>query len=178
MQATHLTALGEPAEQIVEVAHSQVCDLVAMSTHGRTALGRGLLGSVTDSVILSSHVPTLAITSEAANRYGSEATISGIMAPLDGTPFAERALPYVEYLARELSLEVTLARSADMTGAYSGFALVDITEEIAKAAGDYLEEVASDLRARGCELTAGSYAVGPAGRWPTWARSYPTTWSC
>ena len=105
-----------------------------MSANGRTALGRGILGSVTDSVILSSHVPTLAITPERAKRYweeGSE-TISRVLVPLDGTPFAERALPYAEYLARELSLEVVLARSADPSGPYSGFALVDLTEEIAE----------------------------------------------
>lgn len=35
------------------------CDLVAMSTHGRTGLGRLILGSAADKVLRGSHVPVL-----------------------------------------------------------------------------------------------------------------------
>ena len=73
--------------------------------------------------------------------------------PLDGTPFAETALPYIEYMASRLSMEVVLARSADPSGPFSGFALVDLTEEIEKAAEAYLEEVASILRGKGLSVT-------------------------
>ncbi len=55
VQAEAEVAIGNPAEQIVDTARRYDCDLIAMSTHGRNALGRGILGSVTDKVI---HCPS------------------------------------------------------------------------------------------------------------------------
>lgn len=44
---------------IVEFAHQQAADFVAMATHGRTGLRRMLLGSVAEQVIRHSHVPVV-----------------------------------------------------------------------------------------------------------------------
>jgi len=49
-QVTTLIREGRPGPEIVAAAHEQGCDLVVMSTHGRTGIRRALLGSVANHV--------------------------------------------------------------------------------------------------------------------------------
>ncbi len=53
--------IGNAAEEIIRVAGEINADLVAMSTHGRSGLGRWAFGSVTDKVLRSGIVPILTI---------------------------------------------------------------------------------------------------------------------
>jgi nucleotide-binding universal stress UspA family protein len=48
---------GRPDEEIVEAAHAAGADLIAMSTHGRSGLGRLLFGSVAEQVLRHADVP-------------------------------------------------------------------------------------------------------------------------
>lgn len=48
---------GRPEEQIVAVATEVGADLIAMSTHGRSGLGRLLFGSVAEQVLRHADVP-------------------------------------------------------------------------------------------------------------------------
>ena len=57
---------GPPAEAIVEAARYRHADLVVMSSHGRSGLGRLVLGSVAESVLRASSVPILLIRPGAA----------------------------------------------------------------------------------------------------------------
>lgn len=50
---------GPPAANIVEAAETGKIDLIVMSTHGRSGLGRLLLGSVAESVLRGTHIPIL-----------------------------------------------------------------------------------------------------------------------
>lgn len=52
---------GHPAESIVEAAHLYDVDLIVMSTHGRSGLGRLILGSVAESVIRGTVTPILLV---------------------------------------------------------------------------------------------------------------------
>ena len=52
---------GSPHREIVEYAEEHDIDLIVMGTHGRTGLGRLLLGSVTEKVVRVSPVPVLTI---------------------------------------------------------------------------------------------------------------------
>lgn len=51
----------DPAHAIVAYARRHPIDLVVMATHGRTGVGRWLLGSVTTKVLRSSPVPVYVI---------------------------------------------------------------------------------------------------------------------
>jgi nucleotide-binding universal stress UspA family protein len=42
---------GKPGQQIIEVAREEGCDLIVMSTHGRSGLRRAFLGSVASYVV-------------------------------------------------------------------------------------------------------------------------------
>ena len=50
---------GRPAASIAEVARSAAVDLIVMTTHGRSGLGRMLLGSVAQSVLRGTRTPVL-----------------------------------------------------------------------------------------------------------------------
>lgn len=59
VQLTH--AVGHAAEVIAERANRDKMDLVVMGTHGHSALGNALLGSVATGVLARCNVPVLLI---------------------------------------------------------------------------------------------------------------------
>jgi nucleotide-binding universal stress UspA family protein len=52
---------GDPAREIVRVAKDDTVDLIVMSTHGRTGLGRVLMGSIAEAVVRRAHCPVLTL---------------------------------------------------------------------------------------------------------------------
>ncbi len=46
-----IVSIGEAAEQIIKTAEENEVDLIAMSTHGRSGIGKLAFGSVTDGVL-------------------------------------------------------------------------------------------------------------------------------
>jgi nucleotide-binding universal stress UspA family protein len=58
-------ANGPPAKEILVAAQAISADLIAMVTHGRSGLGRVLLGSVAEAVLRASPVPVLLIRNAA-----------------------------------------------------------------------------------------------------------------
>jgi len=54
---------GTPAMEIVRKAKAGDADLIAMSTHGRSGLGRLMFGSVADQVLREAGMPILLIRS-------------------------------------------------------------------------------------------------------------------
>ena len=57
----HVIVGNNPAEEIVKAEEEMGCDLVAMSTHGRSGLSRWAFGSVTDKVLRAGKVPVLMV---------------------------------------------------------------------------------------------------------------------
>jgi len=53
--------LGDPAEEIVIYAKHPGCDLIVMSSHGRSGISRWTQGSVADRVFRGSPVPVLMV---------------------------------------------------------------------------------------------------------------------
>lgn len=159
VQAESKVFLGKVAEEIVRVAEKEGYGLIAMSTHARRALSRGILGSVTDKVVHASSVPVLTITPTESRKYWRQGmSITTVIAPLDGSSWAEMALPYAEELAHGLSLKVILTRAVDigaLTVLKEGRPYVSLTpldEELEKEAEAYLGGVADKLRAKGLEV--------------------------
>ena len=50
---------GNPADAILDAVEVAQADLIAMTTHGRSGVGRWLLGSVADRVVHGANVPIL-----------------------------------------------------------------------------------------------------------------------
>jgi len=66
LTTTPVALKGSPALSIVDHLKNLADNLVAICTHGRSGLGRLLIGSVADSIIRSSGAPVLAINPQAA----------------------------------------------------------------------------------------------------------------
>ncbi len=109
IEATAEVTSGKVEAEIVGTAERTGCDVIAMSTGGRSFRG-GILGSVAEAVLHSSRLPVLTVSPAKAEEYGQGTAITRIVAPLDGSDLAEDALPYVEYAARKLELDVLLVR--------------------------------------------------------------------
>jgi nucleotide-binding universal stress UspA family protein len=58
---------GEAAEEILKSAREAKADVIAMTTHGRTGLGRMLFGSVAETVLRESELPVLLMRSSEAD---------------------------------------------------------------------------------------------------------------
>jgi nucleotide-binding universal stress UspA family protein len=58
---------GDAAREIVGIARETACDLIVMGTHGRSGLGRLLIGSVAEQVLRTAHCPVLTVKIPATN---------------------------------------------------------------------------------------------------------------
>ncbi|MFO1477089.1 MAG: universal stress protein [Verrucomicrobiota bacterium] len=54
-------ALGEPAREILKIAESEHCDLIAMTSHGHRLLGDLIFGSTIHEVRHSTSIPVLLV---------------------------------------------------------------------------------------------------------------------
>src|SRR5262249_28958067 len=57
----HILVTGDAGPAITQMARKRNCDLIVAGTHGRTGLGRAILGSVAESVLRHAHCPVLTI---------------------------------------------------------------------------------------------------------------------
>lgn len=62
--------VGTPAQEILALARRDAFDLVVLGTHGRTGLGRVVMGSVAEEVVRRAPCPVLTISAEAAAALG------------------------------------------------------------------------------------------------------------
>jgi nucleotide-binding universal stress UspA family protein len=98
---------GKPAEEILHYAADKQADLIVMSTHGRTGVGRVFMGSVTEEVMRHAPVPLIVC------RPGTAAPDwKRIVVALDGSERAEGVLSDVGSLARTLKARVDLVKAA------------------------------------------------------------------
>jgi nucleotide-binding universal stress UspA family protein len=103
---------GEPAEQIVRIAAEHQVELIAMTTHGRGAMGRWFFGSVADRVARSATVPVLLL--RPTEHEPGPASIRRLVVPLDGSALAEEALPTARKLAKRLGIPLLLVTVIDV----------------------------------------------------------------
>lgn len=61
----HLFVVGEPADEILRIANEQHVDLIVMGTHGRTGLGRLLMGSVAEAIVRRAECPVVTVKQKA-----------------------------------------------------------------------------------------------------------------
>lgn len=94
-----VVAEGDVAECILDCTARRHIDLVVMSTHGRSGLGRALLGSVAERVFRHSAAPVLTL----GPRFSMRAALPPrrILVPVDFTSASERSVQYACALAQE-----------------------------------------------------------------------------
>jgi nucleotide-binding universal stress UspA family protein len=104
---------GVPYEPVVDGILLEIglrrADLVVMTTHGRSGLGRWIYGSVAEAILRRSPVPVLLVraTDQVAPAL-IEQRHPKLLVPLDGSRYAEAAIPHAEALARRLEGSVVV----------------------------------------------------------------------
>jgi nucleotide-binding universal stress UspA family protein len=150
---------GDPADALVAEARRQHVDLLVLTTHGRSGIRRLIYGSIAEAVLAHSTVPVFLVRAGApAADLFPAGKRREIVAPLDGSPLSEAALPVAVDLARSLSAELQLVRivvlSALVIETESGpripAELVEAEEQTATA---YLTALTERLQSEG--LTVG-----------------------
>jgi nucleotide-binding universal stress UspA family protein len=145
---------GDAAGEILVEISLRKADLVIMCTHGRSGLGRWIYGSVAEQVLHHSRVPVLLVQPTGdAMTLAPEAGRTSFLVPLDGSAFAEAALPHAAAMARAFGGRILLLRTFEPPIAAYSYAVVSPvqapTEELQQEAQHYLNEVAARLRSDG-----------------------------
>ena len=149
VKTEHIVQQGDPAKVIFQAIDDVDADMVVMSTHGRGAIGRALCGSVADAVLRGAPVPVLLVPQVADATWWDRAPIR-LLVPLDGSEFAEQALPFATELTRTLNGSMVLVRAA---GYEVDLALAGAFGDKREAANTYLKAVAARLKAVDVEAT-------------------------
>lgn len=147
------------AEGILLEIELRNADMVIMSTHGRSGLSRMVYGSVAEAVLARSSVPVLLV------RVTKEETVPltlpsqpHILVPVDGSSFAEAALPHAIELARLFNGTLILLRSVAPPMPYVDpfMPMPYPTEEVMRLAEadarSYLADLAAHLTADGLQV--------------------------
>jgi nucleotide-binding universal stress UspA family protein len=103
---------GEVAESIVQHAEEINANLIAMATHRGSAIARGVLGSITDRVLRSSHIPVMTVHPETLVAFsGSAGQPEAIVVPLDGSERAASVVGLAQEIAKACGAEVVFFRA-------------------------------------------------------------------
>ena len=61
LEVTVRLAMGSPPDQILKIADSELCDLIALASHGHRLVGDIIHGSTIEAVRHSARIPILAV---------------------------------------------------------------------------------------------------------------------
>ncbi len=173
---------GKAAEEIVGYAESNDTDLIAMSTHGRSGLARWVMGSTAERVLRSVECPLLLVRPADEETGGATSgRLSRVVVPLDGSPAAETALPFVQELAPALELEVTLVQVIGVQTTVQFGPMTpdawpvpnDVLKRMDVVASGYLAGIAKQLEHKGLSVQWEVLRGSPAHRVVDFAREAP-----
>lgn len=159
---------GDPAVAIIEEADRLPGTLIAMATHGRSGLGRWLLGSVTDEVVRHAKDPTLVVRAREDARL-TPPPLREVLLPLDGSNIAEAAVPHAVEMAKSLGVGITLLRATsppiyhDASTDYGPHFYSDLVTQAQTDARSYVEGIAQRIREQGVQDVKSHVMVGNAG---------------
>lgn len=137
-------ALGDAAVAIDEGVQLLGADMIAVSTHGRSAAERWRSGSVAWRALLRSSVPVLIrhVEQDRPFDYLGDTSRRRIMVPLDGSPLAESAITLAQGLADEWNASMWLVHVVSPTPADRNRAQDSSGTDDAATARAYLQEIA------------------------------------
>lgn len=149
----------EPVEEILAVSRDEGIDLIAMSTRGRSGLGRWVYGSTADKLLQSSPVPLLLLRPREKKEGGlwEREPVDALVVPLDGSGLAESALSYVEELARKMAFNISMIQVVPQVGMtypvgehYTYDPRLD--RDMENAAVSYLRQKQAELQQKGFKV--------------------------
>lgn len=154
---------GDPADCILEEADKDAGTLIAMTTHGRTGVGRWLLGSVTDKMVRSGRHPMLVTRAQESGPH----PVNRVLLTLDGSELSEQAMPHATAMANALGVGVTVLRAVSLNPygeAFTEYAPIHANQDLAgdmeADAQAYVSSKVEELQAAGVADVTGSVVTG------------------
>lgn len=144
-----------PASAIVEELKT-ADDLLVMSTHGRSGVGRALLGSVAEEVLNRTGAPVVLIGPHAETASVSGGTM-GIA--IDGTATSALVLAPAASMAKQLSLSVEVLTATTASGVPFGETDTDAVNTAVSAALAFLQQEGISATAKTCHGGTAAEAI-------------------
>lgn len=134
---------GNPAERILATAELRGNSIIVLASHGRSGLGKSILGSVASRVVQGASTPVFVVR---ARKEGADveqpAEIQSVLVPVDGSDFSQAAIQHVQDVFGTSTLNLHLLYAIDDM----------IFAEFAHAE-QYLEWLAEQISASGSNVT-------------------------
>ena len=140
----------DPATAIIEELDKNPRALAALTTHGRTAWGEALLGSVALKVIRGARRPVLLYRAR-SDSLATPTKITTLVVALDRSEFSEKIVPSAVAMAKFLNSRIMLVQALSAENAAAARANLPV--------GDVLES--SYLQAKAAEIKK-KYQIEPA----------------
>jgi nucleotide-binding universal stress UspA family protein len=163
---------GGATESLIDYAGQVKAGMIVMTTHGRGAFGRFWLGSVADRLIRTGPTPIFLVHgSQEQVDLDKEIVLKRVLAPLDGSPFAEQILKPTMDLAGVIGSQCEFFQVFQDVMAldyYPPFLPPEAfeampREQLKNDSLQYLERVAAPFRSQGKQIeTKVSEAFNPA----------------
>ncbi|HSE43656.1 MAG TPA: universal stress protein, partial [Acidobacteriota bacterium] len=108
----HTLIGGAIAEEILNFASAHQCNLIVTGTHGRRALGRLLMGSVTNKLLRESRVPVMVVP-EQRNEMSGLQIVKRILVAMDLSSTSTKVVRFAVQFASLLQAEIHLIHVID-----------------------------------------------------------------
>jgi nucleotide-binding universal stress UspA family protein len=99
---------GDPAQKIVEYAHSEESDLIMMPTHGYGPFRRLLLGSITSKVLHDNDCAVWTGVHSEGNPSGGPMVLGQILCAIDLGPHSAKTFGWADRLAAEFKSRLSI----------------------------------------------------------------------
>lgn len=154
---------GVPASLILEQASAQHVDAIVICSHGRSNLGRWVLGSVAEHLMRHASVPVLVLREHGKLPLDSPDLehLLCVLVPLDGSPTSEAALESAALLAQALTAPEPAALHLTLVVDPFDATVRQCVPEalVVDAAKGYLGRIADQLKVKYPTLTT-TWSVG------------------
>lgn len=153
VRVSSVVEIGKPEDLILEKAAADPQTLIIMATHGRSGIQRWMLGSVADKVLHGVANDLFLVRATEQGKTAGATPLTKVIVPLDGSPLAEKALPRIVELGKQMSLEVILIRAYALPSPISPDEYVgygqELFEQLETEAKDYLADKIKELTGQG-----------------------------
>jgi len=159
MEASHMLVEGKSAESIIDFAHANQVDLIALSTHGRTGLSGWNVSSVVQKVLLRAFRSVLLVRAYASH-IEEEVKYKQLFIGSDGSTRAEFILPVAIGLAQFYKSQVIIGTVIEKPQFIQRMPLSEkdakminqLTEKNHKTATHYHAQITTQLSLKGIEV--------------------------
>ncbi len=114
-----VVAQGSVWEVLAGIVEQKLIDLIVLGTHGRSGVGKLLMGSIAQRIFSLAPCPVLSVSPRARRSWGPDHRLSRVLYATDFSPASLKALPYALSLARVSHAELVLLHAPESDAASS-----------------------------------------------------------